>query len=146
MSDQIFTYVTFIESTPERLFDALTKPEFTEQYWAGRRITSDWTVGSTMRLFIEDTDEFEVSGEVLIFDRSSKLSYTWQVADQEGPATIVTFDLLAMRDSVRLTVTHDPLPADNPARQGWAAILSSLKSFLEGGQPLSATQMWRRKA
>ena len=146
MSDDTFTYVTFIDSTPERVFEALTSPEFTERYWAGRRITSDWAIGSDVKLYIEDSGEYEVSGEVIAFEPPTKLSYSWLVAGQAGDPSVVTFELFPMGESVRLTVTHEPLPKDNPARQGWAAIMSSLKSLLEVGVPLSATQLWRRRA
>jgi uncharacterized protein YndB with AHSA1/START domain len=147
MADQTFVYTIFIESTPERVWQALTDGAFTRRYWAGRRIESEWKEGATVRLYLEDSQDFELHGEVLDNDPSRRLSYTWrrQGAPVEEVST-VTFELHPMGDSVRLTVTHAPLAADDMARQGWAAILSSLKSYLETGKPISATEMWRRRA
>lgn len=147
MAEQTFVYVIFIESTPEKLWQALTDGAFSRRYWAGRRIESDWTKGAAVRLYLEDTSDVELHGEVLECDPPRRLSYTWHCLDAPAAqASTVTFDLHPMGDSVRLTVTHAPLAEDDAARQGWAAILSSLKSYLETGKPLSATEMWRKRA
>lgn len=146
MVDETFVYVTFIESTPEKVWQALTDGAFTRRYWAGRRIESDWAKGSPVRLYLEDANELEVYGEVLEYDPPRRLSYSWDSPGAPGPEpSTVTFDLQAVGGSVRLTVTHAPLAEDDMARQGWSAILSSLKSYLETGQPLSATEMWRAR-
>jgi uncharacterized protein YndB with AHSA1/START domain len=103
-----------------------------------------------VRLCIEDTQEVELRGEVVECDPPRRLTYTWNC--QDGPATetprgisTVTFELQPMGGSVRLTVTHAPLAEDDGARQGWPAILSSLKSYLETGAPISATERWRQR-
>lgn len=147
MADETFVYTIFIESTPEKIWQALTDGAFTRQYWAGRRIESDWKKGSPVHHYLEDTREFELSGEVVEHDPPRRLSYTWK--RKEAPASeisTVAFELHPMGESVRLTVSHTPLGADDMARQGWAAILSSLKSYLETGRPISATEMWRSRA
>lgn len=147
MADQTFVFTIFIESSPDRLWRALTDGSLTSRYWAGRRIESDWEIGAPVHLYIEDTQEFEVHGQVLEYDPPQRLSYTWMM--RGGPAAetaSVSFDVHPMGDSVRLTITHAPLAENDMARQGWSAILSSLKSYLETGKPLSATEMWRRRA
>jgi uncharacterized protein YndB with AHSA1/START domain len=147
MSDHRFVYVIFIESSLERVWQALTVGAFTRAYWAGRRIESDWQPGSSVKLFLEDTQEHEVAGEVIACEPPRRLSYTWQTASEaDAPISTVTFELHPMGGSVRLTVIHEPLADDDMARQGWAAIMSSLKSYLEAGRPLSATEMWRQRA
>jgi uncharacterized protein YndB with AHSA1/START domain len=146
MTDETFVYVTFIESSPERVFEALTKGEFTQRFWAGRRIESDWSIGAPVHLYLEDTDDFEVSGKVVAFDPPTRLAYTFNSKAQPKQAdSTVSFELMAMGESVRLTVTQDNIGEGDMARQGWAAIMSSLKTFLETGKPLSATEMWRTR-
>ncbi|WP_290647748.1 SRPBCC family protein [Aquisalimonas sp.] len=146
MAEQQFVYVIYIESTPETVWQALTDDAFTRRYWAGRRIESEWIKGADVRLYAEDTNDIELHGKLLEYDAPRRLSYTWHCADQPTDVeSTVTFELHPMGDSVRLTITHEPLPVQDTARQGWPAILSSLKSYLETGTPLSATEMWRRK-
>jgi uncharacterized protein YndB with AHSA1/START domain/DNA-binding transcriptional ArsR family regulator len=147
MSEQTFTYSIFIDSTPERIWQALTDGTFTKQYWAGREITSDWKVGSPVSFKVDDSDDVETSGKVLEVDAPRRLSYTWKTSDAaplDKPST-VTFELNAWGASVQLTVTHGPLPADAMARNGWVAIMSSLKSFVETGNALAATKLWPRR-
>lgn len=146
MPDRTFVYVIFIESTPERVWQALTDGAFTRRYWAGRSIESDWTKGAPVRLYTGDGRDVEVEGVVLECDPGRRLSYTWECGkSRSAEASTVTFDLHALGDSVRLTVTYAPLAEDDAARQGWSAILSSLKTYLETGKPLSATEMWRMR-
>lgn len=145
MTDKTFVYSLFVEATPEKVFEALTSPEFSESYWAGRRIISDWRVGSELKVLVGDGDEFELSGEVLRHDPPVLLSYTWKhAADPTGSVSTVRFELSEMGGSTKLTVTHEPLPEEDMARQGWVAILSSLKSYLETGEPAKVTNLWRR--
>ncbi|MEQ8290848.1 MAG: metalloregulator ArsR/SmtB family transcription factor [Roseovarius sp.] len=145
MTDKTFIYALFIEATPETVFKALTSPEFTECYWAGRRIISDWKVGDAVKVVAGEGDAPELTGEVLRHEPPEALSYTWTHAgDPTGAVSTVTFELSEMGGSTKLTVTHEPLPEDDMARQGWVAILSSLKSYLETGAPAKVTALWRR--
>jgi uncharacterized protein YndB with AHSA1/START domain len=147
MADGRFTYVIFIEATPERVWQALTDGEETRQFWAGRRVTSDWKPGATVHYYLEDTDDFEVSGRVLEHDPPRRLSLTWSGRNEgRSEDTAVIFEIQPVGGSVKLSLAHEPLADDAQARQGWAAILSSLKSFIETGRPLSATEMWRHAA
>jgi uncharacterized protein YndB with AHSA1/START domain len=128
-----FVYVTYIQSTPERVWDALTDPELTAQYWGHSNVSEDWQVGS--RWDHVRTDGSGISdggGEVMVSDRPRALVLTWETST-------VRFDIEPYGDIVRLTVTHGDL-ADDAEREGaaagWAAVLSNLKSLLETGHPL----------
>ncbi len=144
MSKPEFVYVTYIATTPERLWSALTRGEFTKKYWYGRRIESDWQVGSPVRFFDGDSDVVTDDGIVLESDPPNRLAYTFhQVgADAQAPAPVhtrVTFSLQAHEGMVKLTLVHDELQSEEMIegwREGWSPILSSLKTFLESGKPL----------
>lgn len=143
MSDR-FVYVMYIDTSPTRLWEALTRPEFTEQYWGGRRIQSDWMPGSPIRHMRPD-GSVDWSGEVIEAREPEFLSYTFDPVgsgDAVGSgATRVSFRLEPYGETVRLTVVHEGLEPGakgyRTAADGWAAILSSLKSLLERGEPLS---------
>lgn len=139
-----FVYVTYIGTTPERLWAALTSGELTKQYWYNRRIASDWQAGSPVRFYDGDTDTVTDDGVVLGFDAPRRLAYTFRpigldVPDEGRAYTRVNFTLQASDDMVKLTLVHDEMPSEEMAeayREGWAPILSSLKTFLETGKPL----------
>ena len=143
MSRPPFVYVTYIKTTPEKLWQALTDGEFTRRYWGGRRIQSDWNVGSPVR-HVRDDGGIDWQGEVLQAERPRLLSYTFgmQISEQhrgERPSR-VTFELEALGSVVKLTLSHDdfePISATfETTRHGWPAIMSSLKSLLETDSPL----------
>jgi uncharacterized protein YndB with AHSA1/START domain len=138
-----FVYVIYIQSTPEAVWEALTAPEFTAQYWGGRRVESEWTAGSTVRHLRPDGGSCG-EGKVLVADVPRRLSYTFhlRLAEDrvaEHPAR-VTFEIEAIGPTVKLTLRHDHAD-DSPRRRtmedAWPVILSSLKSLLETGQPLT---------
>jgi uncharacterized protein YndB with AHSA1/START domain/DNA-binding transcriptional ArsR family regulator len=127
-----FVYVTYIQSTPERVWDALTDADLTAQYW-GHNNVSDWRVGSRWdHVRVDGSGISDGGGEVVLSDRPRALELTWE-------ASRVRFDVEPYGDIVRLTVTHDDLAGDaarEGAAAGWAAVLSNLKSLLETGRPL----------
>lgn len=135
-----FVYVTYIRSTPEKVFEALTKPEITRRYW-GHENVSDWTPGSTWEhLRVTEQRTVELVGKVVEIAPPTRLVITWANASQAAdPASYsrVSFDILEYEAMVRLTVTHDELEAGSGMakgiQQGWPAVLSSLKSLLETG-------------
>lgn len=136
-----FVYVTYIKTTPEKLWEALTSPEFTRQYWFGIAVTSDWKVGSPMT-YLRDGKPV-VDGKVLTFDRPKVLAYTFHenFGDSSSePPTKVTLELEPHGTSVKLTVTHTDFVANSKHRPsislGWPAVLSNLKSLLETGKSL----------
>lgn len=141
--NQDFVYVTYIKTTPEKLWDALTSAEFTKQYWFGIAVTSDWKVGSPMT-YLRD-GKVTVDGKVLIADRPKTLSYTFHDAVGEAavePPTRVTLEIEPElgTETVRLTVTHTDFIQNSKHRisisNGWPAVLSGLKSVLETGKAL----------
>jgi uncharacterized protein YndB with AHSA1/START domain/DNA-binding transcriptional ArsR family regulator len=135
-----FVYVTYIESTPERVWDALTDADLTAKYW-GHSNVSDWRVGSTWEHQRTDGSGIaDVVGEVVESVARKRLVTTWGSPDEpsEQPSR-VTFEIEPYGDFVRLTVTHENLADDaerDEAASGWAAVLSNLKSFIETGHPL----------
>ncbi len=143
MSKPEFVYVTYIETTPEQLWDALTSSEFSRRYWFGTELRSDFKVGSRLALVMngETTD----TGEILKADPPRRLSYTFRHEVNEAmrrePATKVTFRLEAFGNLVKLTVTHEGFVEGSQLlgaiSRGWPAILSGLKSLLETGKVLT---------
>jgi uncharacterized protein YndB with AHSA1/START domain len=146
-NNQDFVYVTYIKTTPERLWDALTHPEFTRQYWFGIDVKSDWKVGSEMTYVMNG--DAHVQGKVLAADRPKLLSYTFREVSGDAshePPTKVTLEIEpeAGTQTVRLTVTHTDFVANSKHRPrisgGWPAVLSGLKSLLETGKALEFEQ------
>jgi uncharacterized protein YndB with AHSA1/START domain len=146
MSKPEFVYTTYIETSPEKLWQALTSGDFTERYWFGHRVTSDWKVGSPYRFAKQGTPSME--GKVLISDPPKKLAYSWDSPscapqDAKGERTSrVTFDLEPHGTVVKLTVTHDNLDEGGKTLRdisgGWPMVIASLKSMLETGRELPA--------
>lgn len=146
-----FVYVTYIESTPERVWQALTDADLTAQYW-GHSNVSDWQVGSSWEHQRTDgTRTADVVGTVVESSAPTRLVTTWAMPGEEpadGPSQ-VTFDIEPYGKIVRLTVTHENLADEAERKQaaaGWAAVLSNLKSFIETGHVLPQTpwEMSRR--
>jgi uncharacterized protein YndB with AHSA1/START domain len=136
-----FVYVTYIRSTPEQVFEAITKPEIARRYW-GHENVSDWKPGSAWQHVRADEQRtVQLVGKVVEIVPPTRLVITWanasQAADPAGTSR-VTFDIAPYDDMVKLTVTHDDLEAgsgmDNGIRRGWPIVLSSMKSLLETGQ------------
>ncbi|MFE9767627.1 ArsR/SmtB family transcription factor [Streptomyces sp. NPDC005808] len=138
-----YVYVTYIQSTPEKVWDALTDAELTAAYW-GHSNVSDWQPGSRWEHRRTDGSGIaDVVGTVVESERPTLLVVTWAAPEDEGRAdrySRVTYDIQPHADIVRLTVTHEEL-ADEGAlsdvSSGWPAVLSNLKSLLETGSPLS---------
>lgn len=128
---ETFVYVTYIETTRERLWAALTTPEFTRQYWNQRSIDSDWQVGSPVVFRHEYDDGVEDWGRVLVADPPRRLSYG-------SPESAVTFELTQHEEVVRLTVTHHGLGAAQlrGVSGGWSFVCANLKTLLESGRAL----------
>lgn len=136
-----FVYVTYIRSTPAKVFEAITRPEIARQYW-GHENVSDWKPGSGWQHVRADAQrQVQLVGEVVESTPPTRLVITWaDPARAQDPQAYsrVSFDIAPYEDMVRLTVTHDELEAgggmDKGIRQGWPIVLSSLKSLLETGQ------------
>jgi uncharacterized protein YndB with AHSA1/START domain len=142
-----FVYVTYIETTQEKLWQALTEADFTERYWFGYRLQSDFTVGARATLGKDGkvTDE----GVVLECDPPRRLAYTWHAIFNDEMAkekpSRVSFDLEKRGAYVKLTVTHEDFAEASKVlpsiSTGWPMVLSSLKSLLETGRPLPLAVM-----
>ncbi|MDP2697426.1 SRPBCC family protein [Thalassospira sp.] len=138
-----FVYVTFIRSTPEKVFEAIIKPDLARRYW-GHENVSDWKPGSGWEHIRANAERtVELVGKVIEISPPTRLVISWANASQaDDPASHsrVTFEIEEYEDMARLTVTHDELEAGsgmaNGIKKGWPAVLSSLKSFLETGHGL----------
>ena len=143
MSKPEFVYVTYIETTPEKLWEALTSSEFSKRYWFGTELKTDWKIGSPFALVMNGTTTD--TGEILEADRPRRLSYSFQhVLDDEMRSeqpTKVVFNLEPHGKLVKLTLTHEDFEDGSKLldgiSRGWPAILSGLKSMLESGTALA---------
>jgi uncharacterized protein YndB with AHSA1/START domain len=149
MSKDRFVYVIYIRTTAEKLWEALTKAEFTRQYWVGCWQDTSWEKGAEWKLMIPDGRVAE-GGEIIEIDRPRKLVLRWRnefkpELREEGYSRC-TMELAPSGDIVKLTVTHEMDKADSKfikaVSNGWPGILSSLKSLLETGDALEATKQW----
>ena len=149
MANSRFVYVTYIRTTPEKLWKALTEPEFTRQYWAETWQDCDWKKGSTWKLMIPD-GRIGDSGEVLEIEPNRKLTVTWEnqfnaELKQEGFSRL-TYELEQQDEVVKLTLIHEMEKPESKligaVSTGWPMILSSLKSLLETGESIEATRKW----
>ena len=136
-----YVYVTYIESSPERVWQALTEPDLTARYW-GHSNVSDWQPGSAWEhRRVDGSGIADVVGTVIEAVPPQRLVVTFD-APGEPPAggpSRVTFEIEPYHEIVRLTVTHENL-ADRAALEaisaGWPAVLANLKSLLETGHVL----------
>ncbi|MGY3450212.1 SRPBCC family protein [Bradyrhizobium sp. USDA 4353] len=138
-------YTIYIAATPEKVWEALTSAEFSRQYFFGFAVEAELRTGGAFIVRAPDGSE-HISGEVIVCEPRRRLTITWDVnwpglVEALGH-TLVTYEIEAAGDTVRLTMTeaHErPLSDDilSGGRQGWPAILSSLKSLLETGKPLA---------
>jgi uncharacterized protein YndB with AHSA1/START domain/DNA-binding transcriptional ArsR family regulator len=151
-----FVYVTYVRTTPEKLWQALTDPAFTRRYW-GVELVTDWAEGAPMTWREHGEETSDPEQRVLVYDPYRRLSYTWHTFTPEWAKAVgfdedkraamaaesrskVTFDLEPVGATVRLTVTHDGFDEGSvvleSVRGGWPYLLSSMKSLLESGESL----------
>lgn len=138
-----FVYVTYIAAPPEKVWDALIKPEVTAKYWQHENV-SDWKPGSRWEHRSSEKDRtLRLVGKVVESSQPRRLVLTWAFPADEAHLekhTRVTFEIVPVGGVVRLTVTHDRLEPgsemDRGIREGWPKVLSSLKSLLETGSAL----------
>ena len=145
MSTPRFVYVTYIATTPEKLWQALTEPEFTVRYWFGFRVDARGEAGSRMTA-LSPSGASVHDDAILESDPPRRLVYEWKSLYEEFKderASRVTFELEPKKDQVKLTVTHEDFEPGSRMfpriSEGWPAVLSSLKSFLETGQGLASS-------
>jgi uncharacterized protein YndB with AHSA1/START domain len=145
MASNDTVYVIYIASTPEKVFEALTTATFSKQYFSGFAIEMQPKIGGAFKMLAPD-GSLHIDGKVIAHDPPRKLTVTWNVTwpglVEKLGNTFVTYEIEQAGDAVRLTMTesHERALDDDilsGGRMGWPAILSSLKSLLETGQPLS---------
>src|SRR6202022_1609479 len=110
MSKPEFVHTPYIETSTEKLWQALTDGDFTERYWFGHRVTSDWMVGSPYKFARQGAPSTE--GKVISSAPFKRLAYTWDSCSPEAQRECisrVTFDLEPRGEIVKLTGTHDDL-------------------------------------
>jgi uncharacterized protein YndB with AHSA1/START domain len=141
-------YQVFIKATPEQIWDAITKPEFTARYFHGSLVDSTFEPGAPYEGYSPDRSQLWVDGEVLEADAPRRLQHTWRSLYNPEAATEphsrVTWEIEPGEDGVSLlTVVHDeladsPKTAESVSGRGWMEVLSGLKTLLETGEPLRA--------
>jgi uncharacterized protein YndB with AHSA1/START domain len=140
MARSTFVYVTYIRTTPDKLWLALTDAEFMKQYWFGMTAVCGWTKGSPWKLVADDGKVFD-DGEIIESDPPRRLVIRWQHQNRpelkaEGPS-LCTMELEPTGSAVKLSITHsiesDPSKFIEAVSGGWPKILSNLKSLLETG-------------
>jgi uncharacterized protein YndB with AHSA1/START domain len=138
-----FMYVTYIRTTPKKLWSALTKPEFNRAYWFGMHQDCAWKKGAPWRLVFPDGKVAD-AGKVLEIDPPRLLVLSWRnefrpKLKAEGYSR-ATFELEKMGAMVKLTVTHKIARKNSQligaVSSGWPKVLSGLKSLLESGKAL----------
>ena len=140
MPKSTFAYVSYIRTTPEKLWNALTDPQFTTQYWFGMHCESEWTAGSSWTLVSGDGEVFD-AGAIVESDPPRRLVIRWRNQNKpelsvEGDS-LCTFELEQSGPAVKLSITHsiDRSPSKflDAVSGGWPKVISNLKSLLETG-------------
>jgi uncharacterized protein YndB with AHSA1/START domain/DNA-binding transcriptional ArsR family regulator len=156
-----FVYTTYIKTTPERLWQALTEPAFTARYW-GMTFDSDWKAGSSMTWHTRGVTITDPEQVVIESEPYHRLSFAWQTftpawarsfdltddardALAAEPRSTVTFEIEPLGEQVKLTVVHEDLVPDgitgSMISQGWPRVLANLKTLLETGETLPDLQL-----
>jgi uncharacterized protein YndB with AHSA1/START domain len=140
MARSTFVYVTYIRTTPEKLWSALTDAQFMKQYWFGMHGESQWTAGSAWQLVSGDGQIMD-SGEIVEADPPRRLVIRWQ--NQWKPElkaeghSLCTMELEPSGSAVKLSITHTieraPSKFIEAVSGGWPKVISGLKSLLETG-------------
>src|SRR5271169_2191332 len=140
MTNSEFVYVTYIRTTPEKLWLALTNAEFIKQYWFGMHCECAWETGASWKMVFED-GRIADAGEIIEIDPPKRLVLKWRnewksEMKAEGYSRC-TFDLEYLTGAMKLTVTHaidrDRSKFIEAVSSGWPQVLSNLKSLLETG-------------
>jgi uncharacterized protein YndB with AHSA1/START domain len=151
MGNSRFVYVTYIRTTPEKLWQALIDPGFTRRYFVETWQDCAWEAGASWRMMIPDGRVAD-SGQVLEIEPHRRLVLSWRnefrpELHEEGYSRC-TIELEKLGSSVKLTIVHEIDRPDSKLVQavsnGWPHILSSLKSLLETGESLEETRRWPR--
>jgi uncharacterized protein YndB with AHSA1/START domain len=141
MERSTFAYVSYIRTTPEKLWAALTDGEFMKQYWFGMHCESQWTAGSPWKLLSSSGEVFD-AGEIVEAVPLRRLVIRWQHQKKpdlkaDGPS-LCTMEIEAAANAVKLSITHTverhPSKLIEAVSGGWPKVISNLKSLLETGR------------
>ncbi|MEZ0260871.1 MAG: SRPBCC family protein [Alphaproteobacteria bacterium] len=139
MNNTEFVYTTYIKSTPDKVWQAITNPEFATQYWVNKNI-SDWKKGSEWKHVSPDGSQTMVTGKVLESNPPKRLVLTWAAPDDLADVSQVSFDIEMVGGLVKLDVVHNQFKQGStmPGKisKGWPLVLCSLKSLLETGKAI----------
>jgi uncharacterized protein YndB with AHSA1/START domain len=160
-----FVYATYIRTTPDKLWEALTSGDFSVKYWMGFRIEVEQKAGGKLRILPPKgmEQQGDHAGEVLVCEPCRRLVYTWnqkakdtpEIARKRDGLSRVTYELTPMGSQVRLRLIHENLLPDDVEKDpdtfrginnGWPAVISSLKSLLETGEAIAFTPGCATKA
>jgi DNA-binding transcriptional ArsR family regulator/uncharacterized protein YndB with AHSA1/START domain len=136
-------HVVHIRTTPEKLWQALTRPDFTRQYYYDTEVRSTFEPGAEIeyvRLNRDGTTKKVLTGQVLEAEANRRLVHTFSFPEVPDEPTRVTYEIVAIGEVVRLTMTHEGFDGETETyrmvRGGWAPIFDGLKTLLETGAPL----------
>ena len=143
----IQVYMVFIKASTEKIWEAITKPEFTSRYFHGSNVESSFEPGTPYKGWSSDRSQLFVDGEVLESDPPRRLSFTWSALwDEElasEAASRVTWEIDPQEGGFsKVTVVHDQLEgapktaATVASDMGWKIVLDGMKTLLETGEPL----------
>jgi uncharacterized protein YndB with AHSA1/START domain len=143
MNQPKHVYEVYIRTTPEKLWQAITRPEMTRQFFYGNDVESDWKVGSSVRHKSPDGKP-NLDGKVLEVVPQRKLVTTFSAVHDAACAkdrpSRVTWEIEPRGEVCKLTLTHDDFDGITETYQqvgrGWNPVLSGLKTLLETGKPL----------
>ena len=151
MAESRFVYVTYIRTTPEKLWQALIDPEFTRRYFMETWVECDWKPGASWRR-MNPGGRVINSGHVLEIEPHRRRVLSWRHDHDHKPELYeeghsrCTFELEQQGSSVKLTIVHEIDKPESKLIQGvsngWPQFLCSLKSLLETGEPLEETRHW----
>jgi uncharacterized protein YndB with AHSA1/START domain len=136
-------YVTYIRTTPERIWEALTDPAQTKMFFHDTEVKSDFEVGAPIEYLLTEEDGSKraaLTGEILEIDPGRKLVHSFAFASNDDPPSRVTWEIEPLGDVVKLTVLHDEFESETETftsvAHGWPPIFSGLKTLLETGEAL----------
>ena len=147
-ADTSFIYVSYMQASPQRVWQALIDGRMVREYWSRHRNVSDWKPGS--RWEHQDYDDgsiVDIAGKVIESIPPRRLVLSWAFPnDLDNPAKVsqVAFDIESYMDAIRLTVRHTALEPGSDMQKGvsagWPLVISGMKTLLETGTPMPMTR------
>ncbi|HZZ00970.1 MAG TPA: SRPBCC family protein [Candidatus Baltobacteraceae bacterium] len=148
-------YEVYIRTTPEELWEAITDPAKTKQYFLGCSVESEWQAGSSLVYTMEDGYvPFEATVEAI--EPCKRLVHSFKSSPDDNsayptdPPSRVTYEIERLGPTCLLRLTHEHLAGETSTakstHRGWQIIFSSLKTLLETGEPLEIERREEAKA